>query len=187
VLTDRWRLVNGNELFDIQADPRQQRDVAAEQEEVVKKLRAEYEAWYADVSTRFDEYCRIVIGAEEEPVSRITGHDWHSDQVPWDQTVVREAPFINGTWEIEVARDGEYEFTLCQQPLEAEFPVEATSARLKVGEAEGQWKGELTPGMTGFAIRLPLKAGPARMQTWLTNADGKSRGAFYVYARRVEE
>lgn len=187
VLTDRWRLVDGAELFDASADPQQKANVAADHPEVVKKLRAEYEAWYADVSQRFDEVCPIVIGAEEEPAARISGHDWHGEQVPWDQSVVREAPFVNGYWEIDVAREGDYEFTLCQQPTEAMFPVEAVSARIKVGDVEQEWKGERAPDMTGFTFRLPLKAGPARMQTWLTHADGRTRGAFYVYVRRIEE
>ena len=56
VMTDRWRLVDGKELYDIAADPGQKRDLAASQEAVVRQLRAAYEAWWASISPRFDEY-----------------------------------------------------------------------------------------------------------------------------------
>ena len=54
-MSQRWRLINGTELYDIQADPGQQRDVADEHPEVVAELREHYEAWWKLVSERFDE------------------------------------------------------------------------------------------------------------------------------------
>jgi len=77
VMTDRWRLVNGKELYDIQADPGQKTDVAEKHPEVAKRLRAAYEAWYDDIDERFDDYCRIVLGSEHENPSHLTCHDWH--------------------------------------------------------------------------------------------------------------
>ena len=46
VRTQRWRLVNNSELYDIAADPFEQRDVAAEHPEVVAELRKAYEEWW---------------------------------------------------------------------------------------------------------------------------------------------
>lgn len=44
VLTNRLRLVNGEELCDIKPDPDQQHDIAAEYPQVVARLRGEYES-----------------------------------------------------------------------------------------------------------------------------------------------
>ncbi|MGB1937890.1 MAG: hypothetical protein ACPHVK_10405, partial [Akkermansiaceae bacterium] len=46
VRTQRWRLVNGTELYDIPADPGQKRNVAAKHPEVLKELNAAYDAWW---------------------------------------------------------------------------------------------------------------------------------------------
>ncbi len=42
VMTDRWRLIRGEELYDIAADPAQQDDISKENPEVVETLRGEY-------------------------------------------------------------------------------------------------------------------------------------------------
>ena len=46
VRSQRWRLVNDTELFDISADPGQKNNIAAQHPEVVKELRAAYDAWW---------------------------------------------------------------------------------------------------------------------------------------------
>ncbi|MDZ4796900.1 MAG: arylsulfatase, partial [Bryobacteraceae bacterium] len=50
--TQRWKLVDGKELYDLQSDPSEAKNVAAEHPDVVAKLRAETEAWFKDVSSR---------------------------------------------------------------------------------------------------------------------------------------
>ena len=62
-MTDRWRLINGRLLFDIEADPGQTKDVADKHPEIVARLRKDYDAWWADISQGFDEYSRLVLGA----------------------------------------------------------------------------------------------------------------------------
>ncbi|MBY0374318.1 MAG: arylsulfatase, partial [Bryobacteraceae bacterium] len=49
VRTQRWSLVNGKELYDLEADPSQRKEVSADHPAVVKDLRARYDAWFADV------------------------------------------------------------------------------------------------------------------------------------------
>ena len=41
-------------------------------------------------------------------------------------------------------------------------------------------------GATSVTLTADLKAGKTRLQTWLTQADGQSRGAYFVEVRRVE-
>jgi len=50
VMTQRWRLINGKELYDIQADPAQGSDVAGANQKVVKELRRFYEKLWTDLS-----------------------------------------------------------------------------------------------------------------------------------------
>ncbi|WP_372808461.1 arylsulfatase [Pontiella sp.] len=46
VRTQRWRLVNGAQLFDIENDPGERNDVASSFPEVVERLRAAYGEWW---------------------------------------------------------------------------------------------------------------------------------------------
>src|SRR5262249_13965216 len=136
VMTQRWRLVNGKELFDMTTDPGQCRDVAAKQAAVVKRLRGEYEKWWKSISTRFAEQCPIVLGSPHEDPVRLTAHDWHGEVVPFSQEQVRKLPRMNGYWAVEVEKAGTYRFTLRHQPAEAKVALKATKARVRVGDRE---------------------------------------------------
>lgn len=48
VRTQRWRFVNNKELYDIQADPYEAKDVAGEHPEVVARLRKAYDKWWSE-------------------------------------------------------------------------------------------------------------------------------------------
>ena len=193
VMTERWRLIRGKELFDIHADPEQKRDLAKDHSEVLKKLREAYEGWWADTSKRFDEYSDIVAGSEQENPARLCCMDWHGPKIPWNQDAVRRGLEANGFWAIEVARAGTYEIALRRWPEEANLAIDQaeagaaainiTEARLSVGDAERSKavaKGDLAATFT-----LDLKPGKTRLQTWLTDDTGVSRGAYYVYVKRV--
>jgi arylsulfatase A-like enzyme len=178
VMTERWRLVNGKELYDIRADPGQKKDVAGEHPGEVKRLRRAYEGWYSGLSARFDDYCRIVLGSEKENPARLTCHDWHGEIVPWHPGIIRAAPKANGFWAVEFARAGTYAFTLRQRPAVAKFPIDAVKASVKVGDVE---KAVTVPaGADAVTIELPLKAGPAKLWTEFTEKGGARRGAFFV-------
>ncbi|MEO6065545.1 MAG: sulfatase-like hydrolase/transferase, partial [Bryobacteraceae bacterium] len=183
VLTERWRLVNGRELFDIQRDPGQTTDIAARHPQEVAKLRMSYERWHADVSRNWSDPPRIVIGSDKENPAELTCFDWHAERLPANQEAVRQDPEANGYWHLEVERAGKYEITLRHRPAVAGFPIAAAAARLKIGASDQT--SQVKPGATSVTFRVDLQAGPARLKTWLTEASGKSRGAFYVQARRI--
>src|SRR5581483_2111398 len=166
-------------------DPGQRHDVAAAHPGVVAELRAAYERWWADLSPRFGEYCEIVLGSEHENPTQLTCHDWHGELAPSPQESVKKRVIANGFWAVLVARPGTYEITLREQPAVANFPIGAATARLSVGGTDVSQP--VPHGATAVTFRVRLEAGPARLQTWLTEANGTSRGAYYVEVRRVEE
>jgi arylsulfatase A-like enzyme len=184
VMTDRWRLVNGTELYDLPADPGQRTDVAAEHAAVVAELRQAYERWWADISPRFGEYCEITLGAPEENPTHLACHDWHGDPAPSGQEAVRKRVVANGFWAVSVSRPGSYEVTLREQPSVANFPIQAATARLSI--ATHDVRQPIAPGATAVTFRLHLDSGPTRLQTWLTEDSGTARGAYFVEVRRLD-
>ncbi|MCI0623720.1 MAG: sulfatase-like hydrolase/transferase, partial [Acidobacteria bacterium] len=188
VMTDRWRLVNGKQLYDMTTDAGQYHDMALQYPAMVVKLREAYESWWLDLSPRFNDYGYIVIGSEKEDATLITCQDWHAPtdrEVPWNQGMIKSAPSANGYWVIQVARSGHYELTLSQQPVEANFPIQARRARLKLGDVDEVRP--VPPQTTGVKFPVLLRAGKTRMPTWFTDEKNQnSRGAFFVYVRYLD-
>ncbi|MGB9595230.1 MAG: arylsulfatase, partial [Candidatus Poribacteria bacterium] len=112
VMTNRWRLINGVELYDILADPEQKDNIADHYPDVVQELRKHYETWWELVSPTFDKNCPIIIGTEHEKITRLTCHDWHGEECAWNQGQIRQGLQCNGFWVIEVVNSGEYSFEL---------------------------------------------------------------------------
>ncbi|MCH5374744.1 MAG: arylsulfatase, partial [Planctomycetes bacterium] len=110
VMTERWRLVNGQQLFDLPEDAAQAHDVADQHPAVVQELRAAYEGWWQSLSPVFDKFVAIGLGAEQENPSHLTCHDWHTENgpVPWNQGAIRQGPWVNGWWVVDVMRAGRY-------------------------------------------------------------------------------
>jgi arylsulfatase A-like enzyme len=185
VMTDRWRLINGKELYDMPLDPGQQKDVANDHPRAVAQLREAYERWWADISTRFGEYCDIVIGSDKEDPVHLCCHDWHGERALSLQDYVRKGEIANGFWAVEVARPGKYAITLRPQPAVAKFPIEAETARLTIGKID--MRQNVPPRATSVTFEVRLDPGPTRLQTWLTPKDGKSKGAYFVEVKFVAE
>jgi arylsulfatase len=108
----------------------------------------------------------------------------------------------NGVWNVEVARSGHYQFALRRWPRETGTPInaalpeekwaprmtrsaalDAAEARIRVGNVERRQ--EVTGAMQEAAFTLELDAGPTTIRTWFVDDDGSSRGACYLYARRL--
>jgi arylsulfatase A-like enzyme len=193
VMTERWRLVNGKELYDIEADPGQTNNIADKHPKVVETLRKAYEEWWEDLSQQFDKYCRIIIGSDEENPCLLMSHDWHSPNPVWSQGAVRAGGKSNGFWAVEAARGGTYEFALRRWPIEVDKPItasiakgkaiEANKARLKIADVDVSKP--VSADTHAVTFRVQLKAGKTQLQTWFINDKGESRGAYYVYVKRI--
>ena len=119
VMTEQWRLVNREELYDIGADPGQNMDVAREHPSVVASLSEAYEAWWTSLSPVFDSFVRIGIGSDAENPAQLNPHDWHvldQTQAVWNHRQVEQGMRGNGSWEVDVVQSGTYAFELRRWP-----------------------------------------------------------------------
>ncbi|MHC4498835.1 MAG: arylsulfatase [Planctomycetota bacterium] len=167
ILTERWRLVNGEKLYDIQADPEQRRDISANHPNVVAGLRQFYDEHWKDVSKRFGEYCRLVIGAAEANPTILCSHGLL-------EYTRRHA--------VKVVRSGEYEISLVQRRPPEEAPLACVDARVKISNVD--LRKQVDPDATGAVFRTRLVAGDAFLKTWLTDKkSGKKDDAKFVVFR----
>ncbi len=188
VLTNRWRLINGEELYDIEADPGQQNDLAAEEPAVVDRLRGEYESWWADVTFRLEEYIDIPVGTPEADPVRLTSFDWYTGGPP-NQRVIQdppwEGPWTDGFWSIEVVASGRYRISLRERPPDADYPIEGSVADLEIGPQTLQKP--IPEGDASVTFELDLLQGSTSMRAGFTQADGLRRGAYFAYVERIGE
>jgi len=178
VMNERYRLVDGTQLFDIEEDPGQRFNIAGRKPNVYAEMREAYEHWWDDVSKRFDEYVRIPLGAPEANPTTLNCHDWHGAVVPWHQQHIAKRVVANGEWAVEVVRPGRYRFTLRERPAVAGFPLKAQWARVEVaGESASA---RVTEGATGVPLELQLPSGDAMVKTILVEGGQPRRGAYFV-------
>lgn len=171
VRTQRYKLVNGVELYDFENDPGEQVDVAAAKPEVVAELRAKYDAWFLDVSgTRGYAPPRIHIGAGQANPVTLTRQDWRGVAGSSDENV--------GYWEVEVAAGGTYDVVLRMPPAPAPADV-----HFELGDVAA--KQAIDRGATECQFeRVRLERGPVRLRAWLTTGD-TTLGARYVDVTRL--
>ncbi|MDR1964303.1 MAG: arylsulfatase [Planctomycetaceae bacterium] len=189
-LTQRWRLVNGVELYDMESDPGQNNDLAAQQPEIVTELRKRYMKRWSDVIQGAREWSRIPVGSPVTNSVRLSVHDWNGTGVP--AYLDRVTDFVgNGRWAVDVERAGKYRFRLRHFPEESGLPLHATHAALIVNEHRWEKQIELTGSQKSVAeviFDVDLQAGSAWVETELDDkTHGIYRGAFYVYIELLNE
>jgi len=207
VMTRRWRLVGGKELYDIKADPGQRRDVANEHPDMTARLREAHEKWWAEVSPLFDQYCAIVLGSDAENPTCLCAMDVLGD-VAWNQCHITLAMKSTGKWAVEVERPGEYRFSLRRWPSERDLAIDAAlpsdeaaelapyhriaacntlhpvKARLKLFGREETIAVEKGDKEATFRLRLP-QTGATHLEAWFMDDKGDAQGAYYVYVERL--
>jgi arylsulfatase A-like enzyme len=165
------------ELYDIESDPFEMHDLAAEQPDAVVRLRREYEAWFRDVSaTRGYAPVRIALGTPHENPVVLTRQDWRGERAGW-------GPKNLGHWEVDVAAAGQYDVTLRFAAAGA-----AGTARFSLGPVQRE-----TPIAKGDRecrfSSLPIAAGAGRLEASIITdgtTDGRPIGVQYVEVRRVD-
>lgn len=198
VMSGRWRLVNGKELYDIQADPGQKRNLIADHPDRAAKMRAFYDAWWAELEPTFAQTTEIHLGHPEHPIVSLTGHDWIQEALPpWNQQHIRSAygygsaprgpakgkkappapPALaksvhRGHWAVKVLTPGEYQISLRRWPLEADQPI--TAPLPPGGDVPGASKAFRThPGVALPAVRATLRIDDRDLETKPVRAEDR--------------
>ncbi|MDP6775722.1 MAG: arylsulfatase [Candidatus Latescibacteria bacterium] len=209
VITQRWRLVGGEELYDIVTDPGQENDVSDLHPEVVSRLRDAHEAWWDEISPQLNRYCPISLGNDAENPTRLDAMDVMGD-VAWNQVHIATAQRSTGRWTVDVERTGKYSVSLRRWPEELGLSIGASlsredaadlapyggtpiacrsihpsRARLSLFGREETCPVECGAARTTFHLELE-ETGVTELEAWFDAEDGETQGAYYVYVERLE-
>jgi arylsulfatase A-like enzyme len=124
VITDRWRLVNDKELYDMTLDPGQRNDIA--NPEIVKQLRATYQKYWADVSANDKGWRgRPILGAAKAPQVDLCAEEWFTTKgnCPWNQAAIANGAAAFGRWPVRFAEAGTYQIEVRRWPRELDAPI----------------------------------------------------------------
>ena len=170
--TQQYKLVDGKELYDLTADPAEERNIAAERPEVAARLRQQTEAWFRDVSsTRGYAPPRIHLGTPYENPTILTRQDWRGPNASWNEDGI-------GHWEVDVKRAGRYQISLRMGAAPADG-----EAALSLGAAAARAK--IEKGATACSLgEVNLNPGSAQMKPILRYNEQK-RGAHYVDVQKL--
>lgn len=210
VMDDRWRLVNGKELYDMTNDKIQSKNVIDQHPLVVEKLALGYEKWWQSIMDEGpnERYAYIKVGAGKENPSRINAHDMLTGKhgSAWHQNGATAAAQATGRWKIEFVEDGEYSISLRRFPREsglainAAFPAQEKIVRLeraKIGSEKEDFEqayiyvanlegtkiieeGQEEVTFTGY-----VSAGKYDMEAQLIDSAKRVYPAYYVYIEKL--
>lgn len=181
VMTEDWRLVNGNELYFIKTDPGQTTNLIGQHPKVRDTLTDEYEMWWESLKPSFKDYVRIGLGSSAENPVNLMSHDWvveEQNQCSWRQNHVRNGHEATGPWAVNIERAGVYQIELYRWPKHLDRPANGLHARVRIGDvslAQGMQRDD-----TVATFRCYLPEGPALLQTWMRDVDGTERGAYFT-------
>lgn len=197
VLRNRWRLVHGTELYDIEADRAQEHDVAAANPEIVADLRNRYEAWWKTVKPQLNEFVPASLGAAAENPVLLTSSDWQNAYAD-NANHIRNAAGgpRGGPWNVNIERAGEYEIAVRRWPFDIDAPLAEKLpgpgkalpiAAAKLVIAGKEQTAEAPAGAKEVTFRVPLPQGRTQLHSWFQGSAGDDLcGAFYVKVTRFK-
>jgi arylsulfatase A len=124
VRTPRWRAARRRsqwELHDMQADPKQQHNVAAEYPHVLDQLEAEYARWYAEVTDGLVDRTPVPVGHPDAVATELrTPESYQEGEFGWPNGPGYTTEWIRAWrssddriwWELDVVQGGRYEVSL---------------------------------------------------------------------------
>ncbi|MEM6963876.1 MAG: arylsulfatase [Bacteroidota bacterium] len=206
VMTEKWRLVNGNELYDIEEDRFQENNLATQFPEVVNKLLQENENFTQRAATEaaYQTFPVNVIGNKNQEEIKLTiQHAIGEDGGIWKaEHVAAGMKNKNNTHAIKVETAGTYVISCRRWPKECSGPVlgvpqenpkngiydyqSISPDKVRIQIANQIIEKEIAPEAESVDFEVQLEKG----KTFLVNdfMEGKDRyGIYYTYIKFLGE
>ena len=207
VMWNKWRLVNGNELYNLEDDLLQERNVADQYPEIVSKLSHHYNGWWEQAEKSINDPAPYYIGMTDEEY-KLTAYDWYWGKRVFNWPHLRAGDTGNGKYRVVFEKPGSYSISLRRWPREADAGIRAgvpafipfdpflgdlkegkaldiRQARVKLGDEM------MTQPVDAYALSVTftfkVEKGETFLQTWFIDASGAEFGAYYVYINKLPE
>ena len=180
-----WRLVNGNELYNIEEDPHQDRNVASDHPERLAAINQAYQDWYSEAHKEFAKIRYIDLGHPAANPTTLYASDWEGDYC--DNPGGLQASTAKGVWHVDVVHPGRYRVELSRWPFEAnktltegtdpngKHPQRGTRpiARATLQIAGREYRLDADPDARQVTFNVQLDAGKTELRTTFFDAQGQ--------------
>lgn len=205
IINDKWRLVNGVQLYDIEKDRLQEHDVAKQHPELVEQLLSDNERFLmiTKANPEYTEFPLAIIGNPNQKEVKLTiQHAIGEGKGIWKSEQVAEGmKNVNNTHALKVEREGTYLISCRRWPKECEGPVLGIPAenpknwftyksiapqKVRISIANQMYEKEIQENDMEVAFKVHLEKG----KTFLVNdfIDGKQKyGVYYTYVSLLSE
>jgi len=203
VMSGDWRVVNGNELYNLSTDKNQRNNVADSHPEILKTLLTKNKNFLDSVKQE-NTYLNMPyasVGHDNQHAIVLTiQHAIGEDKGIWKTKHISEGKRNrNGTHMIHFEKSGIYKFSCCRWPREypgpflgvprsnrnkalKELPISADSIRLKVGEMEQIH--EIPEDTIEVTFQQTLPAGTFPVEAFIQD-HGEEFGVYYLYIEPI--
>ncbi len=203
VMRDSWRLVNGQELYNLENDRVQKQNVAAEHPQLVAELLAENGRFIAETKElpEYQHFLPAIVGTPHQQVIELTiQHAIGADKGLWKSEQIAEGiKNKNNGYALEFAYAGNYRISLARWPRECQGEIWGIPAHNPKGwftyQSITPQQAEIT--LAGKRYTQPIETGDkevhfevtlpqgAAMLTADFVEDGNHYGAYYVYVEKL--
>jgi arylsulfatase A-like enzyme len=198
VRNQRYSLVNGKELYDLQSDPGQKNDIAAENPEIAKTLRQAHQDWWNSIRDEALAIQPFPIGLPSHKTIDLTCMDWQPSHATkeglspgaWEQenllgwqegkkNMGRDGAI--GGWLVDVKTPGKYTLELRQRPPEATDPKPFAKGEARLDIAGKIIKTDIPAGTECVRMEVELPAGEIFLEPVIDGQrpSGLPQGAYF--------
>ena len=187
VMWNKWRLIKENELYNIEQDPSQERNVYKSHTDVAKKMIEFYETWYSEAEKQFNKKRYIYVGSKSVT---LYSNDWQGGYCDNLKGLIKAN--TNGYWDLNITEKGNYFIELRRWPEESQKAITESFDGITDNGAIPAKKVNLLvasfnknkPVKTNdkvIVFKVPLKQGRTTLQTAFLDEDNvEICGAMFV-------
>lgn len=204
IMKDNWRLINGNELYNVAVDPMQLTNVIGKNQGVTEALLAENEVFIAETK-QLEEYRNLpvsIVGTpHQEEITLTIQHAMGEGGGIWkSEHIAAGVKNVNNQYAIKFAQAGKYKISCRRWPKECPGPIHGVpksnpknqftyqtitpeKVRIKIFDQVLESTVFVEDESVDFVVELP--AGKAILQTDFVEAETEY-GVYYTYIRKME-
>ena len=204
IMNGDWRLLNGNELYDIRQDPKQQNNLAAQYPELVAQLKSENKSFVETAKAKFEykELPASIVGSEAQGEIKLTiQHAIGEDVGIWKpEQVAAGIKNRNNTHALKFVEAGDYIIACRRWPKECPGPILGipqknpkglydyqliSPSKVRIQIADRVLEKEIGADDEEVVFQVRLEKGRTVLVTDFI--EGESRfGVYYTYIRKLE-
>lgn len=203
LMMGKWRLINGVELYDIEADPGQLENLYETHPQVVQQILEDNQA-FVDAAKGLEAYKEFpvsVVGSPEQKLVKLTiQHAIGDDKPIWMPEHVAEGVKIkNAGHALEFAEAGKYRISCCRWPKECPGPLQGIPENnpkdlysykslapdmVRINVFGQVYEKAVEPEASEVVFELDLPSGKSLLESWFLEGD-QSYGVYYTYIEKI--